>query len=415
TQRFAKSSGTTNDKSKYIPVSPEALTDSHIKAGQDMLCMYFTNKPDSKLFSGKTLSIGGSLQTHNEYPEIVSGDLSALVVDNVPRFYELCRAPSKAVAFMDYWEEKLPLMAEEVFNEDITGIAGVPTWTLVLLHRILEMHGNTQNLLDIWPNLEIYLHGGVNFDPYMEEFKALIPSDQMTYLNCYNASEGFFAVQSELEANDMLLLLDYGIYFEFLPTEHLGEEHPRTYSLDEVELGKNYAMIISTNGGLWRYNIGDTICFTSKDPYKIRITGRTKHFINAFGEELMVDNAEKAIAKAALHTQAVVDNYTAAPIYFEGNKRGGHEWLIEFKQPPADIHSFTEIMDQKMQELNSDYEAKRRGDLALGFPTVRVLPNGTFHHWMKKRGKLGGQNKVPRLANERKYVEDILDMLKVRG
>ncbi|MDW3650233.1 MAG: GH3 auxin-responsive promoter family protein [Bacteroidia bacterium] len=413
TQQFAKSSGTTNDKSKYIPVSLESMDDSHIKAGQDMLCMYFTNKPESKLFAGKTLSIGGSHQTHSEYGDVISGDLSALIVENVPRFYELCRAPSKSVALMDNWEEKLPRMAEEIIDDDITGIAGVPTWTLVLIHKLMEMRG-TDNLLDIWPNLELYLHGGVNFDPYREQFKSLIPSDQMSYLNCYNASEGFFAVQNELEADDMLLLLDYGIYFEFVPAENIHEDHPKAYSLDEVELGRNYAMIISTNGGLWRYNIGDTICFTSKDPFKIRVTGRTKHFINAFGEELMVDNAERAITKAARETEAIVGDYTAAPIYFEGLNKGGHEWLIEFEKEPTDINSFTHIMDETLKSLNSDYEAKRKGNLALGFPLLRVMPKGTFHHWMKKRGKLGGQNKVPRLANNRKYVEDILNMLSVR-
>lgn len=413
-ESFAKSSGTTNDKSKYIPLSTESIDESHIKAGQDLLCMYFNNKPESKLFAGKSLSIGGSHKFHPDTPGTISGDLSALIVENLPRFYELCRAPSKATALMDDWEEKLPLMAKEVIDEDVTGMAGVPTWTLVLIHKLLEMRGDTRNLLDIWPNLELYLHGGVNFDPYREQFKALIPSDQMTYINCYNASEGFFAVQSELEADDMLLLLDYGVFFEFVPTDSLHEEHPKTYALGEVELGQNYAMIISTNGGLWRYNIGDTICFTSKDPYKIRITGRTKHFINAFGEELMVDNAEQAISKASRLTGAIIDNYTAAPIYFEGNKNGGHEWLIEFEKEPSDIQRFTEIMDRRMQELNSDYEAKRKGNMALGFPLLRVMPRGTFHNWMKKRGKLGGQHKVPRLANNRKYVDDILDMLSIR-
>jgi len=413
-ENFAKSSGTTNDKSKYIPLTSESIDDSHIKAGQDLLCMYFNNKPESKLFAGKSLSIGGSHQPHPERPEIISGDLSALIVENLPKFYELCRTPSKTVALMSDWEEKLPRMAEEVIQEDVTGMAGVPTWTLVLIQKLLDMRKDAGNLLDIWPNLELYLHGGVSFDPYREQFKSLIPSDQMSYINCYNASEGFFAVQNELEADDMLLLLDYGVFFEFVPTEHLDEEHPKTFALSEVELDRNYAMIISTNGGLWRYNIGDTICFTSKDPYKIRITGRTKHFINAFGEELMVDNAEQAIAKAASQTGAVIGNYTAAPIYFDGKKNGGHEWLIEFEKAPSDLKVFTRIMDDKIKELNSDYEAKRKGNIAVGFPIVRVMPKGTFHDWMKKRGKLGGQHKVPRKDNDRKYVEDIMHMLSVK-
>jgi len=411
---FAKSSGTTNDKSKYIPLSTESIDESHIKAGQDLLCMYFNNKPESKLFAGKSLSIGGSHKTHPDHSDIMSGDLSALIVENLPKFYELCRTPSKATALLKDWEEKLPLMAQEVIDEDVTGMAGVPTWTLVLIQQLLEMKGGSQNLLDIWPNLELYLHGGVNFDPYKEQFKSLIPSDHMSYINCYNASEGFFAVQNELEADDMLLLLDYGVFFEFVPTEFLKEEHPKTYTLGEVELGRNYALIISTNGGLWRYNIGDTICFTSKDPYKIRITGRTKHFINAFGEELMVDNAEQAISQASYKTSAIIGNYTAAPIYFEGKNNGGHEWLIEFEQAPTDLRTFSQIMDQCLKDLNSDYEAKRKGDIALSFPTVRVMPKGTFHNWMKKRGKLGGQHKVPRLANNRKYVDDIMGMLSLQ-
>ena len=408
---FAKSSGTTNDKSKFIPVTPESLDECHYKAGQDMLCMYFHNKPDSKMFAGKSLSIGGShtIHQHNKFARY--GDLSAVIVENLPRFYELMRTPSKPVALMDNWEEKLEAMAQEVIKEDVTTIAGVPTWTLVLIQRLFEMRKDAHNLLDIWPNMELYIHGGVSFEPYREQFKQLIPSEQMTYLDCYNASEGFFAVQSELNARDMLLMLDYGIFYEFIPIEFLDQDHPPTHVLGEVEVGRTYAMVISTNGGLWRYQIGDTVTFTSIDPYKIKVTGRTKHFINAFGEELVVENAEMAISAASKATGAIVSNYTAAPIYFKDNEKGGHEWLIEFDSPPQTMDRFTQILDQTLQQLNTDYEAKRQGNLALGPPVVHSLPNGSFHAWMKKRGKLGGQNKVPRLANHRKYVSDILEML----
>ena len=411
TSWFAKSSGTTNDKSKYIPVTAESLDECHYKAGQDMLCMYFHNRPDSKMFAGKSLSIGGShtINQHNKFARY--GDLSAVIVENLPRFYELMRTPSKAVALMEHWEEKLEAMAQEVIREDVTTMAGVPTWTLVLMQRLMKMKKGASCLQDIWPNIELYLHGGVSFEPYREQFKQLIPGDQMTYLDCYNASEGFFAVQNELDARDMLLMLDYGIFYEFIPIEFLDQDHPPTHVLGEVEVGRTYALVISTNGGLWRYQIGDTITFTSKNPYKIKVTGRTKHFINAFGEELVVENAELAIAAACKSTSAIVANYTAAPVYFKGNEKGGHEWLIEFEQAPADIEQFNQILDQTLQQLNSDYEAKRKGNLALGPPVIHNLPKGSFHAWMKKRGKLGGQNKVPRLANHRDYVDDIFKML----
>ncbi|MDP5170444.1 MAG: GH3 auxin-responsive promoter family protein [Bacteroidia bacterium] len=410
---FSKSSGTTNDKSKYIPVTPEALDACHYAAGQDMIAMYLEHKPDSRLFTGKTLSIGGSHNIHklNHYARY--GDVSAVLLENLPTFYELMRTPSKSVALMEHWEEKIEAMAREVIQEDVTSMVGVPTWTMVLINKMFEITGNKdRNLLDIWPNLELYVHGGVSFEPYRAEFQRIIPSSRMTYLDCYNASEGFFAVQDDPSNPAMLLLLDYGVYYEFLPMEHYGEENPPTHTLAQVEVGRNYAVVISTNAGLWRYLIGDTIQFTETSPYRIRITGRTRHFINAFGEELMVDNAERAIAEACAQTQAQVSNYTAAPIYFEGSNKGGHEWLVEFTQPPADVQEFATIMDLTLQRLNSDYEAKRRSDLALLFPTFRVMPAGTFHHWMKLRGKLGGQHKVPRLANNREYVESILNLTK---
>ena len=406
---FSKSSGTTNDKSKYIPVSSEAMEESHFKAGQDLLSFYLHNKPDSKLFTGKSLSIGGSHEARVDFPNIHYGDVSAVITENLPRFFELARTPSRETALMPEWESKLEAMAKELIHEDVTGIAGVPTWTLVLINYLMDqLNLPDGNLLNLWPNLELYLHGGVSFAPYRDQFKQLIPSDQMTYLDCYNASEGFFGFQHEFDASDLLLLLDHGIFYEFLPLEYLGEEHPKTHTLEEVEIGRTYALVISTNGGLWRYNIGDTIQFTGKDPFRFKIVGRTKQFINAFGEELMVDNAEVAITKACRATESVVANYTVAPIYLEGRSKGGHEWLIEFEKAPTNMEQFRQILDATLQHLNSDYEAKRQKDLALVEPLIHSLPTGTFLRWMKKRGKLGGQHKVPRLANDRKYVDDIL-------
>lgn len=408
---FSKSSGTTNDKSKYIPVTMDALEECHFKAGQDMLACYLEQRPDSKLFTGKSLSIGGSHSLNPHYDQARVGDVSAVLTENLPRFFELMRAPEKDVALMSEWESKIEAMANDVMDEDITSIAGVPTWTLVLIRRILEKKGITSNnILEVWPNLELFVHGGVKFEPYLQQFKQLIPSEGMAYLDCYNASEGFFALQNELDQPDMLLLLDHGMFYEFVPIEHIDEEHPKTHTLSEVELGRNYAMLISTNAGLWRYNIGDTVEFTSLSPYKIKITGRTKQFINAFGEEVVVENAEMAITAAAEATGAEVADYTAAPIYFGDQEGGGHEWLIEFEVAPSDIVRFTEVLDQRLKQLNSDYEAKRTGDMALRQPMIHVLPKGSFYEWLQSRGKLGGQHKVPRLANERKYVEEILAM-----
>ncbi len=406
---FSKSSGTTNDKSKYIPVTVDALEECHFKAGQDMLACYFEQRPDSKLFTGKTLSIGGSHALNPYYDETRVGDVSAVLTENLPRFFELMRAPQKEVALMPEWESKIEAMANDVMDEDITSIAGVPTWTLVLIRHIFEKKGITSNnILDVWPNLELFIHGGVKFEPYRKQFEQLVPSPSMSYLDCYNASEGFFAAQNDLSESDLLLFLDHGIFYEFIPVEHMHEDHPKTHTLAEVELGRNYAMLITTNAGLWRYNIGDTVEFTNLSPFKIKITGRTKQFINAFGEELVVENAEMAIVAAAKATEAEVADYTAAPIYFGDTEGGGHEWLIEFEKSPTDVTRFTEVLDQTLKQLNSDYEAKRTGDMALRPPLVRVLPTGSFHHWLQSRGKLGGQHKVPRLANERKYVEEIL-------
>ncbi len=408
---FAKSSGTTNDKSKYIPLSKDSFDELHFKAGRDMLTLYLEQRPESRLFSGKSLSISGSHEFHPD-AEVRAGDLSAVLVENLPIFYELVRTPSKRVSLMSEWESKIDIMADEIIQEDVTGLAGVPTWALVLIHKVFEKLDRTdKNVLEIWPNVEVFMHGGVNFEPYRPQFEALIPSDQMTYMNIYNASEGFFGVQDDFERDDMLLFLDYGIFYEFLPLEELDKDHPMAIGLADVEVGKTYALVISTNGGLWRYLIGDTIVFTSTSPFRIRIAGRTKHFINAFGEELMVGNAEKALVEACRETGASITNYTAAPIYFTDSSQGGHEWLIEFEQPPKDLARFSEVLDQTLKILNSDYEAKRYNDMALRFPQIHSVPTGTFYDWMKKRGKLGGQNKVPRLSNDRRYVDDILEML----
>ena len=407
---FAKSSGTTNDRSKFIPVSEESLEECHFKGGKDLLSMYCNNRPDTRIFTGKCLVLGGSHQINQLNADSCFGDLSAVLIKNLPFWAEFYRTPDLSIALMDNFEEKVEKMAQATIDVNVTNISGVPTWNIVLAKRILEITGK-DNLLEGWPNLEFYLHGAVNFNPYREQFKKLIPSDDMYYLETYNASEGFFGIQDQSDSEDMLLMLDYGIYYEFLPMVDLHTENPKTLRLDEVELHKNYALIISTNAGLWRYMIGDTIKFTSLSPHRIQITGRTKHFINAFGEELIIDNAEKGLSKACKETGAIIRDYTACPIYFKGNEAGGHEWIIEFEKKPDDLERFTDLMDQTLREINSDYDAKRFKDMALGRPVVHLAPDGTFYEWMKGRGKLGGQHKVPRLANDRGYVEEILKLL----
>ena len=407
---FAKSSGTTNDRSKFIPVSEESLEECHYKGGKDLLSIYCNNRPESKIFTGKCLVLGGSSSVNQLNTDASYGDLSAVLIKNLPIWAEFYRTPDQSITLLENFEEKIEKMAQATLDVNVTNLSGVPTWNVVLAKRILELSGKS-HLLEVWPNLELYFHGAVNFTPYREQFKQLIPSDQMYYLETYNASEGFFGIQDLPNSEELLLMLDYGIYYEFLPMEHLDEEHPKTLSLNEVELDRNYALIISTNAGLWRYQIGDTIKFTSLSPYRIQITGRTKHFINAFGEELIIDNAEKALAKACAETACAITEYTACPIYFKGNEAGAHEWIIEFEQAPKELARFTEILDQNLRELNSDYDAKRYKDLALGMPKIHHAPSGTFYNWMKNRGKLGGQHKVPRLANERKYVEEILKLL----
>jgi hypothetical protein len=407
---FAKSSGTTSDKSKFIPVSSESLEDCHFKGGKDMLSIYCNNNPDTQLFSGKNLVMGGSHNVHQLNSECFYGDLSAVLIKNLPIWVEMQRTPDLEIALMDNWEEKIVKMAEITSKEDVTNISGVPTWTIVLAKKILEITGKS-NLIEVWPNLELYIHGAVNFEPYKKQFAELFPSDKMNYLETYNASEGFFAIQ-DTSASDLLLMLDYGIFFEFIPLEEIDKEDPKVFVLDEIELEKNYALVISTNAGLWRYVIGDTIKFTSKNPYRLKITGRTKHFINAFGEELIIDNAENALVIACQETNARIKDYTAGPIYFDGDEAGGHEWIIEFEQEPNDFQRFSEILDKSLCSLNSDYEAKRKGNMALMFPTIHIAQKNTFFNWLKAKDKIGGQHKVPRLANNRTYLEEILPLLK---
>jgi len=413
TKWFAKSSGTTNARSKFIPVSPEALEDCHFKAGKDMLSIYVNNHPDTKLFAGKGLSVGGSHQLNQFDPSESSyfGDVSAVIMQNLPLWAEIVRTPSLEIALMDKWEEKIEKMAQETADENVTNLAGVPTWTLLILQRVMEMKG-AKDITEVWPNLEVFFHGAVSFAPYRQLFKNLIPSDSMRYVESYNASEGFFGIQDTSSEDEMLLMLDYGIFYEFIPMSEYESDNPTTLGLDQVEIGKNYALVISTNAGLWRYKIGDTVRFTSLNPYRIKISGRTKHFINAFGEEVIVENAEAAITEACKQTDAIIDNYTAAPIYLEIGEKGGHEWAVEFIKPPSDIETFKTVLDNTLRKINSDYDAKRYQDLALAPPVIRSLETGTFYRWMKSRDKLGGQNKVPRLSNNREYMDSILKLLK---
>lgn len=411
---FAKSSGTTNSRSKFIPVSNEALEECHYKGGKDLLSIYVNNFPDSKMFTGKNLVIGGSQQVNqfDENARSYYGDVSAVLLKNLPFWAQMVRTPSLEIALMDEWEEKIEKMARHTAEENVTSMSGVPTWMVVLLERIIELKG-VNNITEVWPNLEVFFHGAVAFTPYEKLFESLIPSSSMRYVETYNASEGFFGIQDQSDSKDMLLMLDYGIFYEFIPFEDLDSDNPRVLTLDQVELNKSYAIIITTNAGLWRYKIGDTVRFTSKDPYRIRISGRTRHFINAFGEEVVVENAEVAIAEACRKTDAEIENFTAGPIYLASSQKGGHEWIVEFAKDPEDLERFKQILDEKLREINSDYDAKRYKDIALEPPIVHAVERGTFYNWMKKRGKLGGQNKVPRLSNNREYLDDILEMISV--
>ncbi len=405
---FAKSSGTTASKSKYIPVSPSALEECHYKGGKDMLAMYFDLYPDSQVFEGKSLVMGGSRNiTEVSNTKYIEGDLSAILMHNLPFWAQFKRTPSLEIALMDEWENKLELMAESTMNHDVRSISGVPSWMLVLLRKILKKSGK-DNLHEVWPNLEVFFHGGVNFDPYREQYKRIIGSDKMAFSNTYNASEGFFAIQDQKNSNDLLLMLDFGIYYEFISVSEIGTGNAKPLHIGEVEVGVNYAMLISTNAGLWRYMIGDTVIFTSVNPYRIRITGRVKNFINAVGEEIIIDNAEKALSIACQKTDATISEYTAAPLFENDEVR--HQWLIEFENKPKDQEFFVEAFDNALKSLNSDYEAKRYHNLVLKEPLVVNLKKNTFYRWMKKRNKLGGQNKVPRLSGTRDYVDEILKM-----
>lgn len=407
---FAKSSGTTSDRSKFIPVSMEALEDCHYQGGKDMLSIYCHNKPENKIFTGKSVVIGGSSQINNFSPDSYYGDLSSILIRNLPFWAEFKRTPNLEVTLNPNFEEKIEQIAQITIKENVTSLAGVPTWNIVMAKRVLEITGK-DNLLEVWPNLEFYGHGGVSFKPYREQFKQLIPSDEMYYLENYNASEGYFGLQDQSDSEDLLLMLDYGIYYEFLPMENSDDEHPHTLALHEVELGKNYALIISTNAGLWRYKIGDTIKFTSLSPYRFQISGRTKQYINTFGEEVIVDNAEQALHEACQKTAAIIKDYTAGPSYFKDGKAGAHEWVIEFEKQPNDFQLFCNTLDSTLREVNSDYDAKRFKDMALTAPIIHNAAPDSFYQWMKSRDKLGGQNKVPRLANSREYLDSLLKII----
>lgn len=407
---FAKSSGTTDARSKFIPVTKEALEECHYKGGKDLLALYYTHNPGATVYSGKNLVLGGASKPNEFDEDGYTGDLSAIIIRNLPFWVELRRTPSKDIALMDNWEEKIERIARTTMEEDIYMMSGVPSWMMVLLKRVMEIKG-VDNIHEVWPNLQLFWHGGVSFKPYREQFKKIIPSSTMNYVETYNASEGFFGIQDRMGADDMLLMLDYGIYYEFMPMSEYGGKNPRTVGLEDVELGENYAIVISTNGGLFRYIVGDTIRFTSKYPFRIQVSGRTKHYINAFGEELMVDNADVAIQAACEATGALVEDYTAAPVFMTDNATGAHEWLIEFAKEPNDIETFMQTLDKVLKEQNSDYDAKRSFDFILQKPKLHILPKGTFYRWMKSKDKLGGQHKVPRLCNERKFVDEILQML----
>jgi len=406
---FAKSSGTTSSKSKFIPISEESLKETHFKASKDVLTNYYKNFPESDLLTGKSLVVGGSHQVNAVNEEIQYGDLSAVLMQNTPFWGHWIRTPELSIALLDEWESKIEKLAQTTINENVTSLAGVPTWTIVLIKRILEISGK-KTLKEVWPNLELYIHGGVSFTPYREQLQKLVGAS-INYLEIYNASEGFFAAQNMPDADGMLLFADHGIFYEFMPVEEYGNPNAKTFGLDQVKLHTNYALVISTNGGLWRYLVGDTIQFTSLRPFKIKVTGRLKHYMNAFGEEVIVDNADEAIAIASAKTNAIVSDYTAAPVFFSERENGAHEWLIEFDRLPDNMDEFITALDGALKSVNSDYEAKRYKNIALRIPLVHVIEKGTFRQWLKQKGKLGGQHKVPRLSNERKLIDEILGMV----
>lgn len=408
---FAKSSGTTNDKSKFLPVSKEGLRDIHYRGGGDAVALYLRMNPESRLFSGKGLILGGSHSPNYNTKHSLVGDLSAILMQNINPLANLIRVPSKKIALMGEWESKIKAIADSTIHQNVTNLSGVPSWFLVLIKHILQQTGK-QSLEEVWPNLEVFFHGGVAFTPYVEQYKQVIHSPKMHYIETYNASEGYFGTQSELGDPSMLLMIDYGVFYEFIPLEEVGKVHPHACRLSEVELNKNYAMVISTTCGLWRYMIGDTVKFVKKDPYKFFITGRTKHFINAFGEELIVDNAEKGLAKACAMTGALVSDYTAAPVFMDSHAKCRHQWLVEFSRQPDSVERFASILDSSLKEINSDYEAKRWKNIALQPLEIINARPGLFHDWLAVKGKLGGQHKIPRLSNNRDYIDEMLQMNK---
>lgn len=405
---FAKSSGTTNAKSKFIPVSSDSLVNCHYAASKDLLCMYLNNNPDSQLFVGKGLRLGGSKELYEENGTVF-GDLSAILIDNMPFWAEFSSTPKNEISLMADWETKMQAIVNETIWENVTSLAGVPSWMLVLLNNVLETTGK-KNLFEIWPNLEVYFHGGVNFDPYIEQYNKILPKDNFRYYEIYNASEGFFAIQDRNSNKELLLMLDYGIFYEFIPMDSYGTPTEKVIPLADVEIGRNYAIVITTNAGLWRYKIGDTVRFTSISPHRIKVTGRTKHHINAFGEELIIENAEAALRKVSALTKTEIVDYTAAPIFMEGKEKGAHEWIIEFKHPPEDGNTFNQLFDKALQEVNSDYEAKRFNNTTLKAPKIHYARERLFYDWLKDKNKLGGQHKVPRLSNSRNYLEELLNL-----
>ncbi|XOD68006.1 MAG: GH3 auxin-responsive promoter family protein [Flavobacteriales bacterium Tduv] len=403
---FAKSSGTTNTKSKYIPITKVCLDQCHYKAGKDLIALYMRNHPDTKIFHGKNLRLGGSYKPYD--CGTFYGDVSSILMENLPFWAERRSTPGKSVILMSEWKSKLEAIVNEVAKQNVMSLFGVPSWMLVLLNRLLET-SEKKYLDELWPDLEVFFHGGMSFKPYVEQYKKLL-SKEINYYDTYNASEGFFSVQDQKDSKELLLLLDHGIFYEFIPMEEIDNEFPSIVSIEGVELNRNYAMVISTNSGLWRYIIGDTIKFTCLSPYRIVISGRTKHFINAFGEELIVENAEEALSKTCRRTDAIIREYTAGPVYMKENSSGAHEWIIEFEKAPSDIDNFRNTLDDTLQSLNSDYEAKRYKNITLRPPVIRVARKGLFYDWFKSCRKLGGQSKVPRLTNDRKYLDLLLRM-----
>ncbi len=404
---YAKSSGTTNDKSKFIPVSTDGLHDTHYAGGTDAVVWYLRNNPKSRLFDGKALILGGSHAPNYNLPDSLVGDLSAILIENINPLVNLVRVPKKATALLSDFEIKRDRIAREAMNRDVTNLSGVPSWMLSVLNRVMELSGK-QYLNEVWPNLEVFFHGGVAFTPYRSQYEHLIPSSRMHYMETYNASEGFFGLQDDPLDPAMSLMVDYGVFYEFIPMDEFDSPSPTVVPLWGVETGRNYAMVITTSSGLWRYIIGDMVRFTERNPYKFVITGRTKSFINAFGEELIVDNAEKGLAEACRRTGAEVLEYTAAPVFMDAEGKCRHQWLVEFSREPDDLAEFIRILDETLQQVNSDYEAKRYKDITLQqLELIKARP-GVFSDWLKQKGKLGGQHKVPRLSNNRDIIEQVI-------